>query len=291
MGLVTTLGPIDTLIPKDSTPTLYPDGEWGVVKPENITHIEDVPVRIEQGLWYGPEMEKASERWCYVFTDKDVEEVDAAIRAYQSSGKPLIKVEKEVHSCDIVGLLCLSTSETGGESMVASLAAIYNEMREKRPDLVQVLMLPFYRDRKGEKNPNDAPVVLTPGLTWHGGHLIVRYSRSYLRTSHRHPGVPPLSALQLEALDMFEDLAQKHALHMVLEPGDIQFVLNHTIVHDRLAFQNSDTHTRHLLRLWLSAGGHDGAWDLPWDPVPGGSKERGGVKISGAEWKVPLEAE
>ena len=37
-------------------------------------------------------------------------------------------------------------------------------------------------------------------------------------------------------------------------PGDIQFVYNHSILHDRTAFIDweDDNKKRHLLRLWLS---------------------------------------
>jgi hypothetical protein len=41
---------------------------------------------------------------------------------------------------------------------------------------------------------------------------------------------------------------------MELQPGDVQFVHNHALLHDRTAFVDwpDPAHRRHLLRLWLS---------------------------------------
>jgi hypothetical protein len=42
---------------------------------------------------------------------------------------------------------------------------------------------------------------------------------------------------------------------MEFKPGDVQFVHNHTILHDRTAFVDwpEPERRRHLLRLWLAA--------------------------------------
>lgn len=76
---------------------------------------------------------------------------------------------------------------------------------------------------------------------------------------------------------------------MVLEVGDVQFVHNPSLLHDRLAFENSPEKTRHLLRLWLSTGGLDG-WKLPWDPECT-QRPRGGFRVQGVPDKVPLVEE
>jgi hypothetical protein len=49
---------------------------------------------------------------------------------------------------------------------------------------------------------------------------------------------------------------------MMLEPGDIQFVHNHNVLHNRTAFEGflEPGLRRHLLRLWLASVG---ARDLP----------------------------
>ena len=75
---------------------------------------------------------------------------------------------------------------------------------------------------------------------------------------------------------MFDALAEDPELHvrMRLQPGDVQFVYNHSQLHDRTAFQDwpDRDKRRHLLRLWLS---------MPGDrPLPACFKERyGSIEI------------
>lgn len=58
---------------------------------------------------------------------------------------------------------------------------------------------------------------------------------------------------------MFDALADDPEVHSVmrLQPDDMQFVCNHTTLHDRTAFADRDDpeRSRHLLRLWLSLPG------------------------------------
>jgi hypothetical protein len=39
---------------------------------------------------------------------------------------------------------------------------------------------------------------------------------------------------------------------MNFEPGDVQLISNHTVVHARTAYEDAPESERHLLRLWLS---------------------------------------
>ena len=97
----------------------------------------------------------------------------------------------------------------------------------------------------------------------------------------------------LAALDTFDSLAEDSTLRLdiTFQPGDIQFVHNHTILHDRTAFVDwpEPERKRHLLRLWLAA---PGARPLP--PVYAeryGSIEigdRGGIICPDTKLHAPL---
>jgi alpha-ketoglutarate-dependent taurine dioxygenase len=52
--------------------------------------------------------------------------------------------------------------------------------------------------------------------------------------------VPRLTPEQLAAIKLFEELAasEEHAIHYILEPGDIQLLNNHTCLHHRTAFED-----------------------------------------------------
>ncbi len=162
-------------------------------------------------------------------------------------------------SADIVGLLCLQDAKEGGESLLVSALSIYNRMRELRPDLLELLFDPIGTDRRGEVPPGEEPFMTIPVLNWHDGHLTVFYQRQYIESSQRFPGAPRLTPQHIEALDLFDQLSNDADLHvrMRLEPGDVQFVYNHSQLHDRTDFVDwpEPGRRRHLLRLWLSPVG------------------------------------
>ena len=159
---------------------------------------------------------------------------------------------------DIVGLMCLQTAKRGGLSRLVSSAAIYNAVLERRPDLMEVMMGPWYIDRRGENPPHKKPYYIGSFFEWAGERLFCRYNRTYIETGQRFEEVPRLSPRQLEALKVFDDLCYdpELQLEMALEPGDIQFVNNYTVLHSRTTYEDwpEKERRRYLLRLWLNTG-------------------------------------
>jgi Taurine catabolism dioxygenase TauD, TfdA family len=215
---------------------------------------------------------------------------DPNTRIYQTRERQTFHTD----SCDVVGLMCLQTAKSGGLSSLVSSTTIFNEMRRRRPDLLNVLMQPIETDRRGEVPEGSKPYFNIPVFNYHDGLVSAIYQRQYIESARRFPGVKPLSALQIEALDLFDQLANdpKLNLMMELEPGDIQLVHNHTILHDRTAFEDypEPDRKRHLLRLWLAP---PGARPLPevykerfGSITPG---DRGGVVVAGAKPGIPFD--
>ena len=72
----------------------------------------------------------------------------------------------------------------------------------------------------------------------------------------RHADAPALSDEERELLDLYEEIASSPELRLDVqfEPGDIQLLSNHVVVHARLAYEDypEPERRRHLLRLWLS---------------------------------------
>jgi len=215
---------------------------------------------------------------------------DPNVRTYQTTERQHFHTD----SCDIVGLLCLRPAKRGGLSSITSSMAIYNVMARQRPDLVARLFKPFPTDRRGEVPEGKKPYFQIPVYNDHGGHLSVIYSRPYINSSQRFPDAPRLAPEDVEALDCFDTLANDPELRldMTLEAGDMQFLHNHTILHDRTAFEDwpEPEKKRHLLRLWLAAPGA-----RPLAPVYAeryGSLtvgDRGGIICPGTRLHAPLE--
>ncbi len=216
---------------------------------------------------------------------------DPNVRIYQTHERQTYHTD----SCDIVSLLCLKTARSGGLSALVSSTTIFNEMRRRRPDLLKLLFEPLATDRRGEVPEGQKPYFEIPVFNWHKGFLTAIYQRQYIDSAQRFPDAPRLTAQQIEALDMFDALANDPKLHLFTEfrPGDVQFVHNHTMLHDRTAFEDwpEPERRRHLLRLWLAASD---ARPLPeifaqrYGSVTIG--DRGGIIVHGTRLQAPLEA-
>lgn len=184
--------------------------------------------------------------------DLGLSSTDPNVRIYQTHERQTYHTD----SCDIVALMCLCAARAGGLSTLVSAVTIYNEMRARRPDLARVLFEPIETDRRGEVPPGQLPWFNIPVFNWHAGLLSVVYHRQYIESARRFAGVPPLTPRQIEALDLFDALANDAALNLQMEfqPGDIQLVYNHSLLHDRTAFEDwpEPERRRHLLRLWLA---------------------------------------
>ena len=213
-------------------------------------------------------------------------------RIYQTSARHRYHTD----SCDIVGLLCLQPAMRGGASSIVSSTTIYNEMLGRRPDLVAELLQPLAVDRKGEIPEGKAPFYNMAIFHWHEGLLSTIYARDFIEGAQRFPEAPRLTSAQIEAMDLLDQLAGDPSLRldMTLEPGDMQFLHNHQILHARTAYEDhpEPERRRHLLRLWLTPPNGR--------PLPEvfaeryGSVEvgrRGGIQVPGAELVTPLEAE
>ncbi len=159
-------------------------------------------------------------------------------------------------SADVTGLLFVRTAKSGGISRFASSLAIHNEIARTRPDLLPVLYRPFLWSWQGQERPGEAPYYDQPIYGVAEGHFASRYIRHHIEFAHTFHGAPKLTAVQLEALDLIDALANSPAfqIEMMLEPGDLVLLNNHVTYHARTEYQEhpEPKPKRHLLRLWLS---------------------------------------
>jgi hypothetical protein len=218
---------------------------------------------------------------------------DPETRGYQTSARLAFHTDYS----DVVGLLCLSTPKAGGASSIISSTTLWNELLRRRPDLAEVLAGPLYYTRWGEipqgkKRYSEIPV-FTP---WQGRMIAFLNTRTTIMKAQAFPEVPRLSAKQIEALDYLDALVQDPELYldMIFQPGDMQFLCNHFILHSRTAYEDwpEQERRRHLLRLWLAC---DDGPQLPPVMVDFQGATKGGrpngIHTPGVPFKAPLEAE
>jgi Taurine catabolism dioxygenase TauD, TfdA family len=246
------------------------------------------------GAWLGrPRSQNAKGHLLGHVKDLGLDISDPAVRYYQTNRR----LEYHTDSVDIVGLLCLRTAKAGGESYLASSMTLYNEVLRRRPDLLPALFEPFATDRRGEVPDGMQPWFDIPVFNWHAGRLSCIYVRQYIESAQKlFPAARRLSAAQVAAMDLVDDLCNDPAIHLAMDfrPGDIQLLHNHQILHSRGDFENwpEPERHRHLLRLWVAP---PEARPLPevFAPRYGGTApgERGGIMVRGTTLRVPLEAE
>ncbi len=171
-------------------------------------------------------------------------------RAYTSLGE--LVAHADTH--EIIGLMCVRRSRTGGMSgMVSSLAA-HNEFLEKRPDLLE----PFYEGyqfatREAERRGQELTPYTVPVFSYFKGKLSCYYNRAYFNHAEKYTGTLPPKLR--EAMDYMNDFLvnPENITYFQLESGDMTFWHNMTILHSRTHFEDDDEpkYKRLLLRLWL----------------------------------------
>jgi len=216
---------------------------------------------------------------------------DPNSRIYQTNQRQTFHTD----SADAVGLMCINTAKQGGDSLLVSAETLYNRINAERPDLLSRLFDPIATDRRGEIPDGAKPYMEIPVFSWHQGHLTVFYQRQYIESAQRFDDAMRLTAEHIDALDLFDQLANDPTLHlsMTLEPGDMQFVYNHSQLHDRTGFIDwpERDKRRHMMRLWLSLDGDR--------PLPECFKQRygsieigrrGGIVTANTVLHAPLDA-
>jgi Taurine catabolism dioxygenase TauD, TfdA family len=155
---------------------------------------------------------------------------------------------------DYVGLLCLNSAKSGGLSQVVSGFAVRDELRARQPDALAVLRRPFHVDRRGGLRPGDEPTARFPVLGGEDNELLIRYLRYWIEVGHDKAG-QPLTPEQVSALDALDRVAGGRPLRVefMLRPGEMFFINNRWILHNRTAFEDyaEPERRRHYVRLWL----------------------------------------
>jgi len=158
---------------------------------------------------------------------------------------------------DFVGLLCVHPSKSGGESSLASSMAIYNEILGNHPEYLDELYRGFFHDLRGE-GPTGSLDELTnhpiPIFSYFEDQLSCSFNTKSMEQANDKMGTN-YTKRQKAAVDCILNLAREPTFRydMIFQPGDIQFVNNHTVLHSRNAYQDFDEpeRRRRLLRLWI----------------------------------------
>jgi hypothetical protein len=182
--------------------------------------------------------------------DQGVDRDDPLVRGFQTNAR----LDYHADSSDVVALLCIRPAKAGGVSTIVSSVAVHDEIVRRRPDLADLLHEDWWHDRRSSNGPDSFFQCPIFGSN-EDGKLFAHYGRAYIESAPRGEGVPELTAAQIEAMDLLDELdnSDEFVLNMNFAPGDIQFLNNYTIMHARTDYEDypEPSRKRDLIRLWL----------------------------------------
>jgi hypothetical protein len=176
-------------------------------------------------------------------------------RGYRSGGHQFVHTD----SCDIVAMLSIRMAKRGGASRLASAHTIHNIMLDNCPGFLEAFYTGFFL----RGTDTDAAALGRSPLSSHrvpafgrkDGWLNCSYVRGYVDRAVQ-AGDAKLTPVEAAAVETFSAIGNHPdvCMEMLLQPGDMQFVNNRTVLHGRADFEDlpEKEHRRHLLRLWLS---------------------------------------
>ncbi|KAI2607811.1 Clavaminate synthase-like protein [Hypoxylon sp. NC1633] len=180
--------------------------------------------------------------------------------------------------CEILSMQIREQAIVGGRTCVASIAAIYNDLMQSNPWVLHALAKHNWPIQTSSKK--GPPFVMCPLLESHDGHLLISMDPARIgpHPRARNSVIPNLTAEQQAALAILQKAAEKHQVQLDTQPGDIVFINNLGLLHARESYGDSDSSSRHLVRLWLR--NTELGWaippsmKMPWDAVFGDGAEK-----------------
>ena len=108
----------------------------------------------------------------------------------------------------------------------------------------------------GVARPQGIPYYGQPLFDMAEGHMFGKWNRNRVRTAQDIAGVPQLTDAQKECTDLLDEILRRPDVMftMWLEPGDLQIMNNHVMLHSRTPFEDFEEEGRQrlLYRLWLA---------------------------------------
>ena len=176
----------------------------------------------------------------------------ASGRGYSSNAK----LDFHADSADLVTLACYNRAKSGGQSMITSSLTARRHLMAERPDLAELAHGEFYFSRQNEQAPDETPFYAQPLFDVADGLVFGKWNRNRVVSAQKIEGVPELSDGQRETMDVLDEILARPDMMftMYLEPGDLQIINNHVMLHSRtdyIDFEEPDQ-KRLLFRLWLA---------------------------------------
>ena len=154
-------------------------------------------------------------------------------------------------ACDVAALLCINDAKKGGENKIVSSGMINNFMYYNHKDLLEELYKEYPFAQNVVMNTTPKPFHYRPIIASVDNKLVCTTIRALIDKSQVYEDAK-MTVKQVEALDLFEELAHKFSYEFKMERGDLVLFNNFITLHSRNGFvDNPPPDSRLLLRLWL----------------------------------------
>ena len=136
------------------------------------------------------------------------------------------------------------------------MVAVHDQLAQAHPAQLQRLKRSFHRDLVTPGSCNDLAGIKGnrfPVFSDASDGPTLRYMLYWIETGQQRIG-EPLGPLDSEAFDALDAALNDPQLRydFALAPGDLLFIDNHKVAHDRDAYQDDPSAPRLMLRLWLN---------------------------------------
>ena len=175
------------------------------------------------------------------------------MRNYELGGN--LRMHTDLNN-DVVGLLMFQHAKSGGESRIASSMTVHNIILKEHPEYLDPLYRGYFfhvlrGDQVGDSKLSGHRIPISID---HGDAVSCHYNPSPIDRSVERAGVQ-LTETEAGAVRFVAEVAARPGVYldMALQPGDIQLLNNHVIMHGRTDYEDypEPERRRHLLRLWL----------------------------------------
>ena len=162
---------------------------------------------------------------------------------------------------DIIGLLCLQPAKSGGESLITNAANLLHYITDQQPELKDLLHQAWCRDVITPGTVNNTEAILANDIPIYqydaDGGVILRYMRYWIESALVKLGrdIPSELTKTLDIIDNYF-AAPEHAMCFRLERGDMLFVNNRFLCHNRTAFEDGEN-PRVYVRAWINRDPQD----------------------------------
>ncbi|GAA5445065.1 hypothetical protein Misp06_03258 [Microbulbifer sp. NBRC 101763] len=157
---------------------------------------------------------------------------------------------------NILGLCCITPAIKGGKSKVVSAAQVHEALREREPGKLALLYDNYIRDLVTPGSDKNLQNILNnhfPIFSYEKGKLSIRYMRYWIEKGHQRVD-QPLTKEVLQALDMLDGELnnEENVVSFYMNSGDMIFIDNTRILHDRDEFVDTSEQKRVYTRVWIN---------------------------------------